>query len=127
MNRAVCILATGAATVEARIILNSVGIAFDLIDEQPRLASGEPGLKTYSTPARDIAMVPRRLMPTLREQQILRLLADGCTNDEAGERLGLAGQTVKTHLQRLFKKIGARDRAHAVAIAYQHGILGGPR
>lgn len=61
---------------------------------------------------------------TYREYQVLRHVACGRTNAEIGEKLGLSEDTVKTHLRRLFRKWGARDRTHAVALGYHRGVLG---
>ncbi|MBW0121087.1 helix-turn-helix domain-containing protein, partial [Pseudonocardia oceani] len=60
-----------------------------------------------------------------REVQVLAAMARGRTNASIGSELGLSEDTVKTHARRLFTKLGARDRAHAVALGYQHDILGG--
>ncbi|MFB9287663.1 LuxR C-terminal-related transcriptional regulator [Pseudoduganella plicata] len=63
-------------------------------------------------PATTLA-VPRALSP--REAQVLRWLREGKSNDEIGIILGISGLTVKNHLQRLYKLLGASNRAHAVA------------
>jgi DNA-binding CsgD family transcriptional regulator len=65
------------------------------------------------------------LVLTVRERQCLELIAEGRTNVRIGSALGVTEDTVKTHLRRLFKALGARDRAHAVALGYQRGLLGG--
>ena len=59
---------------------------------------------------------------TAREAEVLTLLAAGLSNAEIGQRLYLSNATVKTHINRIFAKIGARDRAQAVRYAYQHGL-----
>ena len=59
---------------------------------------------------------------TARETEVLTLLAAGLSNAEIGQRLYLSHATVKTHINRIFAKIGARDRAQAVRYAYQHGL-----
>lgn len=61
---------------------------------------------------------------TYREHQVLKRVARGRTNAEIGLEIGLSDDTVKTHLRKVFRKLGARDRAHAVALAYQGGLLG---
>jgi DNA-binding NarL/FixJ family response regulator len=63
---------------------------------------------------------PDRL--TAREAEVLTLLAAGLSNAEIGQRLYLSNATVKTHINRIFAKTGARDRAQAVRYAYQHGL-----
>jgi ATP/maltotriose-dependent transcriptional regulator MalT len=63
---------------------------------------------------------------TRREMQVLALMAQGRSNKEIGALMGgLAEDTVKAHARALFKNLGARDRAHAVALGYQSGLLGG--
>ena len=53
---------------------------------------------------------------------MLVLLAAGLSNAEIAQRLYLSHATVKTHINRIFAKTGARDRAQAVRYAYQHGL-----
>ena len=53
---------------------------------------------------------------------MLGLLASGLSNAEIAGRLFLSNATVKTHINRIFAKTGARDRAQAVRYAYQHGM-----
>ena len=59
---------------------------------------------------------------TAREAEVLTLLAAGLSNTEIGQRLYLSNATVKTHINRIFAKTGARDRAQAVRYAYRHGM-----
>jgi DNA-binding NarL/FixJ family response regulator len=59
---------------------------------------------------------------TAREAEVLTLLASGLSNAEIAQRLFLSNATVKTHINRIFAKTGARDRAQAVRYAYQHGL-----
>ncbi|WP_448640865.1 response regulator transcription factor [Geodermatophilus sp. URMC 63] len=59
---------------------------------------------------------------TDRETEVLALIADGLSNAEIATRLVVAEATVKTHVNRIFAKTAARDRAQAVRWAYQHGI-----
>jgi DNA-binding CsgD family transcriptional regulator len=61
-----------------------------------------------------------------RERQVLDGMANGRTNADIARGLYLGEDTVKTHNRRLFRKLGARDRAHAVARGYQLGILWAP-
>jgi DNA-binding NarL/FixJ family response regulator len=60
---------------------------------------------------------------TVREIQILESVADGKSNKEIAAALSIAEDTVKTHLRRLFEKLGAADRAHAVAIALRQNLI----
>jgi DNA-binding NarL/FixJ family response regulator len=59
---------------------------------------------------------------TAREAEVLTLLASGLSNSEIAQRLVVSNATVKTHINRIFAKIGARDRAQAVRYAYQNGM-----
>ena len=59
---------------------------------------------------------------TPREVEVLKLIASGLSNGEIAAELVVSAATVKTHINRIFYKTGARDRAQAVRYAYQHGI-----
>ena len=67
--------------------------------------------------------VARRAALTERELQVLRGMADGKSNAEIGRELFVSEDTVKTHARRLFRKLGARDRAHAVAAGFRSGLV----
>ena len=60
---------------------------------------------------------------TGREREVLGLLADGRSNKEIAARLGLSPNTVKTHLARLFEKLGAGRRTEAILRARELGLL----
>jgi DNA-binding NarL/FixJ family response regulator len=75
-----------------------------------------------STPA--APELPDELTP--REAEVLCLIASGLANAEIAERLVVSAATVKSHVNHIFAKIGARDRAQAVVYAYAHGLADGP-
>jgi DNA-binding CsgD family transcriptional regulator len=70
------------------------------------------------------AAQPREL--TERQRAILPMLADGYSNPAIARALHIGEATVKTHMRELFKRLGARDRTHAVTVAHEMGLLGEP-
>jgi DNA-binding NarL/FixJ family response regulator len=61
---------------------------------------------------------------TAREREVVTLVAEGLSNDEIGVRLYMSPATAKTHVSRAMTKLGARDRAQLVVIAYETGLAG---
>jgi DNA-binding NarL/FixJ family response regulator len=91
----------------------------DPVTGRPMWPAGEAGRNG----APDGAPAGRRLTLTERELQVLRGMADGKSNAEIGRELFVSEDTVKTHARRLFRKLGARDRAHAVAAGFRAGLV----
>lgn len=105
----------------------------ELVDAVTRLADGG-GLIDGSVTHRVITefarrkAIPRRDTDTIdrltaRETEIIRLLAEGLSNAEIGQRLHVETSTVKSHLGRAMTKIGSRDRLQTVVWAYQSGLV----
>ena len=61
---------------------------------------------------------------TPRQLQVLRLLSRGMTNAQIAREMGISANTVRIHVERVRKQLGARTRGEAVAKAYQMGLLG---
>ena len=68
-----------------------------------------------------LAPVATELSP--REHEVLTMVARGHSNGETAEALDLSVETVKSHMRRVLGKLGARNRCHAVALAYDRGLL----
>jgi DNA-binding NarL/FixJ family response regulator len=77
----------------------------------------------YSTARTAVAAATEQPVLTERELEVLSGMSDGRSNAEIGRALFLSEDTVKTHARRLFRKLGAADRAHAVAIAIRRGLV----
>jgi DNA-binding NarL/FixJ family response regulator len=106
----------------------------DLLDAIRLVAAGEALLSPKATrsliarfldqPEPGALHVPARLdQLTDREREVLALVAGGLSNDEIAERLYVSPLTAKTHVNRAMTKLGARDRAQLVVIAYQSGLV----
>jgi DNA-binding NarL/FixJ family response regulator len=106
----------------------------DLLDAIRLVAAGEALLSPKATrsliarfldqPEPGARPAPARLdVLTDREREVLALVAAGLSNDEIAERLYVSPLTAKTHVNRAMTKLGARDRAQLVVIAYQSGLV----
>jgi DNA-binding NarL/FixJ family response regulator len=102
ISRAIAAVARGEAALDSAVAHHVIGA----------VAQAEP------------AALPDGLTP--REAEVLGLIAEGLSNAEIAERLVVSPATVKSHVNRVFAKIGARDRAQAVAYAYRSGLAASP-
>lgn len=86
---------------------------------QERLIAASLDARTAGAPT-----MPGRLPDDLspREAEVLALIAAGLSNTDIARELVLSNATIKTHINHIFAKIGARDRAQAVHYAFQHGL-----
>jgi len=83
---------------------------------------------TYVDPTAAAALIEQRRRArdqalTQREREVLRLLADGMTNEAMGAELSISPQTVRTHVQKAMEKLGAQTRVQAVATALREGLI----
>ncbi len=97
-----------------------------LVDVLRALEAATAG-RTYVDPAlAGMALLKPRnggTVLTVRERQVLELLAEGLSHDEIGGRLGISGETVRTHLQKASERLGAGTRTQAVATALRLGFI----
>ena len=121
----------GALRAGARGYLTKDAGADDIRAAVEAVARGEAALDpsvqrhvvaALAEPAAPASDLPDELTP--REAEVLALIAEGLTNAEIAERLVVSAATVKSHVNHIFGKIGARDRAQAVVYAYAHGLAG---
>ncbi|MFZ0215998.1 MAG: response regulator transcription factor [Candidatus Dormiibacterota bacterium] len=112
--------------------LTKDGEPVDLLHAIRVVAAGESLLSPTVT-RRVIEAFAERVVPkrtphpylstlTVRERQVVGLVAEGLHNDEIAERLFVSPDTVRTHVGRAMSKLEARDRAQLVVIAYQNGL-----
>ncbi|HZS24121.1 MAG TPA: response regulator transcription factor [Gaiellaceae bacterium] len=117
-------LVSEALDVGARgFVLKEAPLA-DLVRAVQLVAAGE----AYVDPVLAGVLVRSRVtdsLPTLtqREREVLRLLADGLSNDEIGRRLHISAETVRTHVRKAMTKLEADTRTQAVAIALRQSII----
>ena len=104
LSAAVTLVSTGDA-------LLSPSITRRLVERFTRREGGDPAISGDLS-----ALTPREL-------EVLRHVARGLSNAEIAERLTLSEATVKTHVARIFAKLELRDRAQAVVVAYETGLI----
>lgn len=105
------VVAVGATTSDVGLSADVLVVARDIDESAPRADADEN------------IVGQREVSLTNREREILALLADGLGNKQIAARLGISTNTVKTHLELLFEKIGVSSRAEAVATGVRRGLL----
>ena len=104
--RAVRVVAAGGSWLDPRVT--------------PRVLAA---VRSQSVPASSQAVT--RLSE--RETEVLRLMASGANNAEIADALIVSERTVKSHVGAIFTKLGVRDRAGAIVVAFEAGVAGPPR
>jgi DNA-binding NarL/FixJ family response regulator len=133
IRRAVQAAAAGQAVLDPVVQTRLLAAASHAGAPAPALASSSPSSPTsgpLAAPSQGTADPNRRSEPqaandddlTPRELEVLALIAAGKSNAEIAATLFVSAATVKTHINHVFSKIGARDRAQAVHYAYTHGL-----
>jgi DNA-binding NarL/FixJ family response regulator len=102
---AVRVIAAGQALLAPAITRRLIS---EFTDQRPRADSPAPATLAALTP---------------REIEVLRLIAEGLSNLEIGQRLVVTEETVKTHVSRVLSKLGLRDRTQAVITAYETRLI----
>jgi DNA-binding NarL/FixJ family response regulator len=111
IKSAILTVAAGEAALDPAVQHHVVAALADPAGGAERTPSGESPLPDELTP---------------REAEVLKLIAQGLTNNEIAEHLVVSPTTVKSHINHLFTKAGIRDRAQAINYAYRTGIASPP-
>jgi DNA-binding NarL/FixJ family response regulator len=111
IKSAILTVAAGEAALDPAVQHHVVAALADTVAGHERTPPGESALPDELTP---------------REAEVLRLIAQGLTNNEIAEHLVVSPTTVKSHINHLFTKAGIRDRAQAINYAYRTGIASPP-
>ena len=120
-------LRLGARGYVRKTDLGGVGGAIRIVADGGRAIDPEfeqaavMALGTFAQQAREGSEVQATLTP--REHQILLMVSQGLTMQQAAHRLGISPRTVETHVAKLYRKLGVRTRVQAVARAAQLGLI----
>ncbi|MBW3562241.1 MAG: LuxR C-terminal-related transcriptional regulator [Actinobacteria bacterium] len=112
----------GEEIVGPRVLRHGDRVAFGPVDavfEDPAMAAAHED----ATMVLEIPKVESGPHLSPRQQQVLELMAEGMTNSEIGDQLGVTERTVKAYAQELYDKLGVRNRAGAVAEAAKLGLF----
>ena len=121
-----------ASPIEMGLGLSRVGLRADGARIPSQASSG--GVPAWSGAAPLNGLAPTTVRSTvreatpvaalsMREMQVLSGMSQGKSNAQIGRELYLSEDTIKTHARRLFRKLGAKDRAEAVATGFRRGIM----
>jgi len=114
--RAVRVVHKGEALLSPSVTRRLIASLATRAPAVPASAAGR-GPGNPARPAADLARL------TEREREVLALVAQGLSNEEIATRLYLSPLTTKTHVSHIMTKLGARDRAQLVVIAYESGLV----
>ena len=109
---------SGREDIARAVIAAAAGQSILDADVQRRLVTAA----TTARPAPVSQTTPPPDNLTMREVEVLRLIAAGRSNTQIARELFVSEATIKTHINHLFAKTGVRDRAQAVRYAYRHGL-----
>ncbi|MET7651895.1 MULTISPECIES: response regulator transcription factor [unclassified Streptomyces] len=118
-------LGKGVEPVELLAAIRTVAGGEALLS--PKATQGLIARFMASSDDRPAATAARLDALTGREREVMGLVALGLSNDEIAERLYVSPSTAKTHVNRAMTKLGARDRAQLVVIAYRTGLVRTPQ
>jgi len=113
--RAVRVVHRGEALLSPSVTRRLIASLATRAPAVPAAAGRDPA--NPARPAADLARL------TEREREVLALVAQGLSNEEIAIRLYLSPLTTKTHVSHIMTKLGARDRAQLVVIAYESGLV----
>jgi DNA-binding NarL/FixJ family response regulator len=121
-----------ASSIEMGLGLSRVGLRADGAPRIPQQTVGSAPVWSGAAPLNGSAPTTvrstvREATPvaalSMREMQVLSGMSQGKSNAQIGRELYLSEDTIKTHARRLFRKLGAKDRAEAVATGFRRGIM----
>jgi DNA-binding NarL/FixJ family response regulator len=127
-ERALCLLALAELQIatgvrdEARATLAEARAILEPLGARPALARADALAASLSVQAAPVVTSPLPAGLSAREAEVLRLVAQGCSNAEIAARLFLSPRTVTTHLTAIYTKLGVEKRAAATAFAIDHGL-----
>jgi DNA-binding NarL/FixJ family response regulator len=110
-----------------RAALTADQAAQQLLDDARRGLLDVDAVDAVLAAAGHTAIRVRRRVPaglTDREVEVLRLVAEGCSNPQIAERLVVSRRTAESHVQNIYAKIGISSRAAAALFAMEHQLLG---